>query len=309
MKEESNVEKLFVRVLILLPLLYIGLSWYIGLNYGCKSIIFGPYPDIPVVLKTGLLGCPLEYISGAKAMMMVVPVKDPMKNTNDSTYSKRSCYFEVPGSWKFDFAPSGTSSNLKKIFALTGSYSRAICHDIKNPGHSIGSLSVSDLNDFLKRTGRIADMEKLKPYLFLSRIEEKYPYVYSETVLLSNAMGNIFKDNMVPYDVLGLAGIVILFIALAARSLFLWMYYLLWVASYWFGRIGYHNPILAFSNEGWQIIFWSFWHGFIQEEGRLFLVISLGLSVMIFGILGIMQIPRQALSFLKGEYRLWKCEN
>jgi len=55
MKEESNVEKLFVRVLILLPLLYIGLGWYIGLNYGCKSVIFGPYPDIPLAVSTGLL--------------------------------------------------------------------------------------------------------------------------------------------------------------------------------------------------------------------------------------------------------------
>ena len=55
MKEESNVEKLFVRALILVPLLYIGLGWCIGLNYGCKPLVFGPYPDIPVAVRTGLL--------------------------------------------------------------------------------------------------------------------------------------------------------------------------------------------------------------------------------------------------------------
>ena len=306
MKNDFRVKKLFMRILLMAPLVYIGVGWCIGLSYGCKSVIFGPYHDVPVVLKTGLLGCPLEYISGTKAMMMVVPVRDPMKNTQDSTYFKRACYFEVPGSWKFDFRPSGNSYGLEKTFILCGSYSRAICHDIKNPGRSIGSLSVSDLNDFLKKTGRIADMKRLSPYLFLSSIEKKYPYLYSGTVLLSNAMGNIFNDNMVPYDILGLVGIVVLFIAFAMRNLFLWMYYLYWIASYWFGRIGYHNPILAFSFEGWQVIFWSFWHGFILEEGRIFLVIALGLSVIVFGILGIMQIPKQ---ILKGEYRLWKCVN
>ena len=306
MRKDFNIKKLFIRILLIAPLVYIILGWCIGLSYGCKSIIFGPYPDVPVVLKTGLLGCPLEYISGTKAMMMVVSVRDPMKNTHDSTYFKRVCYFEVPGSWKFDFAPSGNSYGLKKTFTLCGSYSRAICHDIKNPSRSIGSLSISDLDDFLKKSGRITDIKRLKPYLFLSRIERKYPYLYSETVFLSNAMGNIFNDNMVPYDVLGLVGIVILFIALATRRLFLWMYYLYWIASYWFGRIGYHDPILAFSIKGWELIFWSIWHGFILEEGRLFLVIALGLSVMVFGILGIMQIPRQ---ILKGKYRLWKCAN
>ena len=226
MKNEFNVRKLFIRILLIIPLVYIILGWCIGLSYGSKTIIFGPYPDVPVVLKTGLLGCPLEYISGTKAMMMVVPVKDPMKNTHDSTYFKRACYFEVTGSWKFDFTPSGNSYGLKKTFTLCGSYSRAICYDIKNPSRSIGSLSISELNDFLKKIGRITDTEILKPYLFLSRIEGKYPYIYSQSVLLSNAMGNIFNDNMVPYDVLGLTGIVILFISLATRSLFLWMYYM-----------------------------------------------------------------------------------
>ena len=306
MKNDFRIRKLFMRMLLIAPLIYICIGWYIGLSYGCKSLVFGPYPDVPVVLKTGLLGCPLEYISGAKAMMMVVPVKDPMKNTQDSTYFRRTCYFEVPGSWKFNYAPSGNTYGLKKTFTLYGSYSRAICHDIKNPGRSIGSLSISELNDFLEKIGRIADMKRLKPYLFLSSIERKYPYLYSGSILLSRAMGNIFNDNMVPYDVLGLMGIVILFIAFATRSLFLWTYYLYWIAAFWFGRIGYHNPVLAFSIKGWQVIQWSFWHGFILGEGRLFVIIALGLSVVLFGILGMMQIPRQ---IMKGEYRLWKCAN
>ena len=55
MNEKFSVEKLFIKVLILIPFLYIGLGWYIGINYGCKPIVFGPYPDIPVVVRTGLL--------------------------------------------------------------------------------------------------------------------------------------------------------------------------------------------------------------------------------------------------------------
>ena len=299
MKNDLSVKKLFIIILLIAPIAYICFGWYIGLSYGARSVIFGPYPDVPVVLKTGLLGCSLEYISGTKAMMMVVPVKDPMKNNQDSTYFKRTCYFEVPGSWNFNYAPSGNSYGFKKSFTLCGSYSRAICHDIKNPKRSIGSLSVSDLNDFLKKTGRVYDIKRLKPYLFLSRIERKYPYLYSETVLLSNAMGNIFNDNMVPYDVLGLLGIVVLFIAFAMRSLFLWMYYLYWIASYWFGRIGYHNPILAFSIEGWQVILWSFWHGFIVSEGRLFLIIAAEGSIIYFGITALYVCMKNNV-FMKG---------
>lgn len=279
-----SIKIVFLSTLLLLPLIYIGFGWYIGLNYGCKAVIFGPYPDIPVAVRTGLLGSHLEDISGAKAIMMVTPLKDVAGNTEDTAYFKKRGYFEVPGSWKFDFPPSDNSYGLKKAFTLCGSYSRAICHDLKNPNRNIGSLSVKELNGFLKRTGRIADMERLKPYLILSRLEARYPYFYSETVLLSKAMGNIFKDNSLPYDILGLVGIIALFISLAIRSFPLWMYYLYWVASFWFGRIGYHNPILAFSIEGWKVIFWSFWYGLILKEGRLFLVIALGLSVIVFGI-------------------------
>jgi len=307
--ENIKVKTLIIRLLLSLPILYIAFGWYIGLSYGSKSITFGPYPDIPVAVKTGLMGIPLEYISGAKAMMMVVPLKDVTRNTEDTAYFKRRGYFEVPGTWKFDFATYRSNYYLKKPIVLTGSLSRAICYDSKNTYRNIGNLSVEDLNDFLIRTGRIKDVGRLKSYFFIARLEKRYPWLYSETVLVSRAMGNIFKENSLPYDVLGLFGIVVLFIAFGIRSFYLWLYYLYWVFAYWFGRIGYHDPTLSFTREGWHIILWSFWHGFILEEGRLFLVIALGLSVMIFGILGIMHICRQIPSFLKGDHRVWRCEN
>ena len=200
--ENIKLKLLIIRLLLFLPFLYIGIGWCIGLSYGSKSIIFGPYPDVPVVLKTGLLGCSLEYISGAKAMMMVIPLKNVRRDTEDSTYFKRRCYFELPGAWTFD----KSDHNLKKPIILTGSLSRAICYDPKNTNRSLGSLSVEELNDFLIRTGRVKDARKLKPYLSIARFEKKYPYVYSETVLLSRAMGNIFKHNSLPYDILGLVG-------------------------------------------------------------------------------------------------------
>jgi len=240
-----------------------------------------------VVMKDSLLGSSLKDISGSNALVMVVPPGEAAKSDQDSTYFKITGYFEVPGAWYFDFTPSGTG---QKAFALTGSYSRAIAHELKNPKRSLGSLSVSQLNDFLEATERIKDMEKLKPYLFLARLEEKYPWLYSETVLLSKAMGNIFNDNMVPYDILGLIGLLVLFIALSIRSFCLWVYYLYWVFAYWLGRIGYHDPNLIMSNDGWQVIFWSFWHGFIQKEGRLFLVVVIGGSVIFFGAAGLVHI-------------------
>ena len=70
-------------------------------------------------------------------------------------------------------------------------------------------MSVNQLMIFLRQLGRTKDMDKLRPYLFLARLEEKYPWLYSDTVLLSKAMGNIFNDAMVPYDILGLTGIAI----------------------------------------------------------------------------------------------------
>ena len=293
MDKRFSIRKLAVRLLLILPFIYIGFGWYVGFNYGRKGVILGPYPDISVVIKTKLLGSSLEDISGSKVLVMVVPPGEAAKSDQDSTYFKITGYFEVPGTWNFDFVSSVAESSFKKSFTLTGSYSRAIAHELKNPKRGLGSISVSQLNDFLKASGRINDMEKLKPYLFLARLEEKYPWLYSVTVLLSRAMGNIFNDdNMVPYDILGLTGLLILFIALSIRSIWLWMYYLYWVFAYWLGRIGYHDQNLLMSNEGWQLILWSFWHGFIQKEGRLFLVIAIGGSVIFFGAAGLVHIIR-----------------
>ncbi len=295
MQEEFSVEKLSMRILILIPILYITLGWYIGINYGCKPIIFGPYPDVPVTVRTGLLGSSLEDISGSKAIMTVVPLSEAEKGNNeDAAYFKREGYFEVPGTWKF------VTNDLEHMFVLTGRHSRAICHDHNDL--RMGSLSVEDLNDFLIETNRTRDAERLKPYLALSRFEEKYPWVYSGSILLSNAMGHIFKDNMLPYDVLGLVGIGILAIALMLRSIKLWLYYLTWVVSFWFGRIGYHDPTLSFSNEGWQVITWSFWHGFILKEGKVFLVTAFGVSIIGFGILGYTYLIKHILPRKKREF-------
>lgn len=179
---------------------------------------------------------------------------------------------------------------------MTGSYPRAIAHELKNPERRLGSLSVGELKDFLVATGRIKDMENLAPYLFIARLEEKYPWLYSETVFVSRAMGNVFAENGVPYDILGLVGILVLFISLSIRSLGLWAYYLYWVFAYWFARVGYHDPNLIMSNDGWRLILWSFWHGFIQKEGRLFLVIAIGLGAIAFGLLGIVRITNRGLN-------------
>lgn len=301
MNKDFSIKKFFVRLLIVLPLIYIGFGWWIGANYGQKSVIFGPYADIPIVVKNSLLGSSLEDISGSKALVMVVPPKEADKPDQDSTYFKVTGYFEVPGTWNFDFSPSDNDTILPKTFAMTGSYSRAICYELKNPRHRLGSLSVSELYDLLKASGRTKDTLKLMPYLFISRLEEKYPWLYSDTVFLSRAMSNILKDNMVPYDILGLIGILVLFIALSIRSIWLWMYYLFWVFAYWFGRVGYHDPNLILSSEGQQIILWSFWNGFIQKEGRLFLIIAFVLSVIGFGILGIIYLVKHVIPRMKRE--------
>ncbi len=301
MDKPFSLKRLFISILLLLPLIYIGFGWYIGLNYGRKGAILGPFQDIPVVMKTHLLGSSLSEISGSNALVMVVPPGEVDKSDQDSTYFKITGYFEIPGTWNFDFTPSDADSSFKETFTLTGSYSRAIAHELKNPKRRLGSMSVSQLNDFLKATGRTKEMEKLKPYLFLARLEEKYPWAYSDTVLLSRAMGNIFKDNMLPYDILGLVGIVIFFIALATRGFWLWGYYLFWVFAYWFGRIGYHDINLAFANDGCQVIIWSFWNGFIVKEGRLFLLIAAGLYLISFVVLAIVYVFKHILPRKKRE--------
>ncbi len=293
MNKQIGLKEKFMRLLLVLPLIYIGFGWYIGLNYGRKGAILGPFGDIPVVIKTHLLGSSLKNISGADAMVMVVPIDKLNSAKEGSTYFKINGYFEVPGTWDFEFK--------EKTFAMTGSYSRAIAHQAKNPRKRLGSLSEAELQDFLKATGRTEDIEKLKPYFFLAKLEEKYPWLYSNTVFLSKAMGNVFTDDMVPYDILGLAGIAVLFIALSIRSIWLWMYYLVWVFAYWFGRIGYHDPNLIISNDGWQLILWSFWNGFIQKEGRLFLVVAFSVSIIAFGVLGFVYLVKHILPRKKRE--------
>jgi len=300
-EKEISLKEKFIRLLLLLPLIYIGFGWYVGLNYGSKGTILGPYKNIPVVIKDSLLGSSLGEISGSNALVMVVPPEESAKPDRDSTYFKISGYFEVPGTWNFDFSPSDTDFIFKNTFVLPGSYSRAIVHELKNPRRSLGSLSVRELNDFLKAAGMTKDTEKLKPYLFLSKFEEKYPWAYSDTVLLSRAMGNIFKDNLLPYDILGLVGIVVLFIALAIRNFGLWVYYLYWVFACWFGRIGYHEPNLIFTKAGQEVILWSFWNGFIQKEGRLFLIIAVVLSIISFAILGILYLVKHVIPRKKRE--------
>ena len=295
MDKPLSLKEKFIRLLILIPLFYIGFGWYVGFNYGRKPVILGPFDNIPVVMKTSLLGSSLEDISGAKALVMVVSPKDVDQSDPDSTYFKISGYFAVPDTWSFDFNPSNDDMLLPKTFPMTGEYSRAICHELKNPRRRLGSLSVSELSGLLKASGRTKDVLTLAPYLFLERLEKKYPWLYSDTILVSRAMGNIFKDNGLPYDVLGLIGIVVLFIALASRSFWLWLYYLYWVFVCWFGRIGYHDINLAFSNDGWQVIFWSFWNGFIVKEGRLFLVLAFGLSVIGFSALGIIYLVKHVI--------------
>ncbi len=289
MEKTFSLKKLFIKILLLLPVIYIAFGWYIGLSYGRKPLIFGPYPNILVVIKTSLLGSTLEELSGSRAVVMVVPPGKPAQDDQGSTYLRIRGYFELPESWSFDF-PS-----LKKTFVLSGSYSRAMAHELNNPEQDLGSLSISQFEDFLRVSKRTKDLKRLKPYLFLARLEEKYPWLYSDTVLLPKAMGHIFKDNLLPYDLLGLVGIVVFFIALSLRSSFLWLYYLYWVVAYWLGRVGFHDPTLAFSHEGWQVIFWSFWHGFIQKEGRLFLLIAGGASIIALTILSFIYLFKHIL--------------
>ncbi len=295
MGKPFSLKKLFIRVLLVIPFIYIAVGWYIGLNYGQKPVIFGPYEDIPAVLKTSLLGLPLEDISGSNALVMVVPPSDTQDT--DSTYFKVAGYFAIPDIWEFEL-PNKYGNYLEfrgKLFNMTGSYTRAIAHEYKNPKKRLGSFSVEELHSFLRATNRTADIFKLLPYLAISKLEEKYPWVYSDSVFLPRAMGNVFKDNMAPYDVLGIIGIAVLFIALSLRSTWLWLYYLYWVFACWFGRIGYHDSTLISSNEGWQAITWSFWNGFILKEGRIFLIIAFCLSIIGFTTVGIIYLVKHVI--------------
>jgi len=303
MNKGLSLKSVFIRLLLLLPLIYMGIGWAIGLNYARKGLILGPYPDIPVVVKRSLFGSSFEDISGASALVSIAPPETSMGSA-DSMHFNIQGYFEVPETWVFDFPPSYEKSSeygLSRSFLLTGSYGRARAYELKAPGRSIGSLSVSQLYAFLNAIGRTREMEKLRPYLVLEKFEEKYPWVFSDTVLLSKTMGNVFSENFVPHDILGLVGLFVLVIALSARNLWLWLYYLYWVFAYWFARIGFHDPNFAFSLEGWQVILWSFWHGFIQKEGRFFLVCAMGLSAILFGILGFLYLVKHVLPRKKRE--------
>lgn len=298
MKKEFNLKKPFIGLLLLFPVIYVGFGWYVGLNYGRKPVIFGPYPNVPVVISTSILDSPVKEVSGADAVVFVSSPRHTQEagRRRDKAYFNIQGYFELPGAWSFDLPPSyyrKAKYAHGRAFLLTGGYSRAIAYELKNPRRGLGYYSPYELARFLEATGKTKDLEKLKPYLFLAGLEKKYPHLYSDTVLVSKAMGNVFSDKTLPYDVLGLFGIGILFVALAARRAWLWVYYLYWVFSYWFGRIGFHDPNLAFTNEGWQLIYWSFWRCFIVKAGRLFLVIALGVSALTFGMLGLTYLAKR----------------
>ncbi len=303
MNKGLSLKNVFIRLLLLLPLIHVAIGWSIGLNYARKGLILGPYGDIPVAAKRGILGSSVSDISGGIAMVSILPPQSGNLG-DDSMHFTIEGYFEVPETWIFDFPPGHGKNpgyDLSRSFLLTGSYGRAQAYELKAPGRSIGSLSVSQLFDFLRATGKTGDMEKLRPYLVLEKFEKKYPWVFSDTVLLSKTMGNVFSGNFIPHDILGLVGLFVLGIALSVRNFRLWLYYLYWVFAYWFARVGFHDPNFAFSPEGWQVILWSFWHGFIQKEGRLFLVCSMGLSAVLFGILGFLYLVKHVLPRKKRE--------
>jgi len=90
------------------------------------------YADIPIVVKTSLLGSSLEDISGSKVLVMVVPPKEADKPDQNSTYFKISGYFEVPGTGTSIFRLLITIPYSKDI-CYDRSYSRAICYELKNP--------------------------------------------------------------------------------------------------------------------------------------------------------------------------------
>lgn len=290
MQKKFSIKRLFLA----LPIIYIIFGWYIGLSLGQKPVIFGPYEDIPVIVQSSLLGSTIKDISGGSSIVMVVPQEEA---NQDPTSFKVNGYFVLPDTWDFEF-PAKYGKYLEfrgKLFPMTGSYSQAIAHEFKNPSRRLGSLSVEELNDYLKTTGKGKDTLKLMPYLFIARLEEKYPWLYSDTVFVSRAMGNVFKDNFIPYDILGLVGILVLCFALPLRKIWLWLYYLLWVFSYWLGRIGYHDPSLSLTNEGWEAIRWSFWNGFILKEGRIFLVIAFVVAIIGFTAIAIIYLIKHVL--------------
>ena len=214
----------------------------------------------------------------------MVPIEKLKDHDPDSTYFNITGHFEVPGRWVFK-SRLGRDFDPEDKAMLTGSMSRAIMYEEKNPDKSLGYYSIDELSSFINKYGKPFDSLKILPFVIISNFEKTFPYLYSETVLLPNSMGRIFNDKMIPYDMLGLAGLLILIIAFCFRSFKLWSYYLYWVFAYWFGRIGYHDPNLMSSEYGQRVILWSFWNGFICKEGRVFLVLALGLSVILFGVL------------------------
>ena len=85
MEKEFSIKGFFAKLLLVLPIIYLGFGWYVGLNYGQKSVIFGPYADIPVVMKDSLLGSSLNEISGSNALVMVVPPPTLKPGTSTTT--------------------------------------------------------------------------------------------------------------------------------------------------------------------------------------------------------------------------------
>ena len=275
MQEGFSIKKL----LLTLPVIYIMVGWGIGLLFATQPVIFGPYQDVPVIIKTSFFDTLLD-----KPVAFVVPLEKLKDRDPDAIYVYITGHFEVPGRWVFK-SRLGRDFDPEDKAMLTGSMSRAIMYEEKNPDKSLGHYSIDELSSFINKYGKPFDSLQIIPFVIISNFEKTFPYLYSGSVLLPNSMGRIFNDKIIPYDMLGLVGLVIVIIAFCLRSFKLWAYYLYWVFAYWFGRIGYHDPNLMSSEYGQRVILWSFWNGFICKEGRVFLALALGLSVILFGVL------------------------
>ena len=195
-----------------------------------------------------------------------------------------------------------------KFFVPSSGYTYVHAYNPDNKKQHYRSV-FPDQAERIIRENNPKDLIKWKRYEWLRKLEQSKFYwlvgngrgspvinLYSKGYAKSPKIGDF--ELFIFSDVLGMAGCLILWISWAAKDLRLWFYYLFWVFAYWFGRVGFWSPNLAFKKVGWLAMFYNCFD-WLMVEGRLFLLLALVISVPLILRIGFVYLTRHLIPRIK----------
>ena len=319
-KKPVSLKSRIWGILLILPLVHIAACWGVGLVYNRWPIHLGPYKtqmeaEIHDAMKPG--GEPYWSICSEKRKVESIQIRAADKKLGvvvDYAYEERPIGFLYPDFWFISFPKEkgwlGDGKYREQRFTiLKAGYGFARAYNSDKKEQRYADARVEQVEEILHQGNNPKDLIKWKRYEWLRKFERSKFFW-----LVGNGLGNPFRSDIsyrqtkpleigdyelfIFSDVLGIVGCLILWLSWAVKDLRLWFYYLFWVFAYWFGRVGFWAPNMAFKIEGWLAMFYNCFD-WVLVEGRLFLLLAIVLSVPLILRIGFVYLTRHLIPRIK----------